>query len=417
MRNFAKIILVCVLMLSLVSCFSTGSQQDEKGDSSKVLASPRFTVAEGALAGTYLKEPWPSYEHGTPIKDLYYSKGVILMLTESNELIKLDQLTGLPNKQKLQLKNPLQFPPVVYQYSGTGGADAVAEMYFFQDGDILWCVEADSLQELWVENLGYGVSCSPAVSDETIMICAEGGRINCLRKENRRDLWTYMTAKTVSAPPIVSRDMIYVNSEDGNAYGMSVSGGWLTGGRSWEGNTKARIVTSPVIYKQKVFSASLDRKLYMFDEVNGDVVGEYHIGQLVTEQPYASKNTVFLIGDEDPELPRTMYAINATSGESRWKRTMEGAGDASFEVDGVPNVGKLLTVGKDLVYVLSEDWMEIWGLRIADGTRVHTLPLSEKPDFVISHDADRGRDAANFGLIVLGTKSGKILVLKERRVY
>jgi outer membrane protein assembly factor BamB len=279
-----------------------------------------------------------------------------------------------------------------------------------------------------------------------VFIPAEGGRLNALRKDSRTEEWSYAAAKTMGAPPVLAReaqvlvesgdeegggeqvrtvvrdaDFLYVSSEDGNVYRLNVYTGWKppggSGGYSWVGQTKARIVTSPVAYQQRVFAASLDFSLYAFESVDGAVAWKYHVGRFVREQPFAFRDSVFLIAEEEAGGPRTMYAVNSRSGSCRWQRRVAGAGGRAYEEDGLPGVGKMLAPGRELVYVLAQDTPEIWGVRIADGQVVHRVPLTEAPDFAVSHDAEHGREVNDVGLILMATADGRVLALKERRVY
>jgi len=112
-----------------------------------------------------------------------------------------------------------------------------------------------------------------------------------------------------------------------------------------------------------------------------------------------------------------MYAIDTQTGKCRWKRTEKGAGGAEYKEDGLKGVAAFLAPGREVVYLLAQEKPEIWAVRVEDGAIVHRIPLTRKPDFVVSHDAQHGRDESAYGLILLGTKEGRVLCLKERRVY
>jgi outer membrane protein assembly factor BamB len=428
--------------LVVCSCGSSPAVEDvEKvGEAAAPLA-----VAPGALEGTYLKVLW-TYDHNKNLEGLYHDQGIILIETADRELVRLDPLNGLPYSNRLRLQGPLPYPPVAYRPRSTpAGERASDEIYVIQQGDVLSCVEADSMLELWADDLGYGVSCAPCVMSDMIFVAAEGGRINGVRKSDRSVDWIFAAAKTISAPPVLGSrggvittpapaggevataaavsgaDFVYVAAEDGRVYRLHVYSGWKppggAGGHSWEGETKAKIVTSPVSYQQKVFVASLDHILYAFEEVDGARAWKYHVGRFVREQPFACRSTVFVLAEESADGPRTLYAVNSTNGKSVWKRDAVSAAGMAYKVDGLPGVGKFLAPGRELVYVLAEKKPEIWGVRIEDGTIVHRIALSARPDFVVSHDAAHGRDADATGLILMGSRDGRIVALKERRVY
>jgi hypothetical protein len=85
-------------------------------------------------------------------------------------------------------------------------------------------------------------------------------------------------------------------------------------------------------------------------------------------------------------------------------------------------VGKFICPGKEFIYVLAKDKREIWALGIASGKLVHKIGLTRTPDFVVSHDAEQGKDADSRGVVIFALKKGqgksaKILALKERKLY
>ena len=438
---------VAVLSLGIVvlfaSCSSTSAPEETKASAGASKGEKRtggLGVEPGSVEGTYLKVLW-TYNHDRPLRGLFYDHGVALIVSDNDKLFRLNELSGLPYESVLQLRGRLEHPPVVYQSRGAKGD---TEIYLIQEGDTLWCVDGDSLLELWAEDLGYGVACSPCVSEEMLFVAATGGRLNCIRKDTRADVWTFAAEKTISAPPVLAQsgfmasvssggkgkegtggsgttaDFLYAASEDGNVYRLNVYLGWKPsgkGGHSWRGETKARILCSPISYQQRVFVASFDYNLYCFDEIDGSLVWKYPMGRVVREPLFAGKNTVFALGEEPEEGPKTLFAINTVTGKCRWRYQKKGAGGKLYAEDGLPGVKKLLALGRELIYVLAYEKPEIWGVKIEDGTIVHRIPLTAEPDFVVSQDAEHGRNETALGYILLGTKDGRILCLKERRVY
>jgi len=430
----------CLLLLVLLFDGS-GCTQPERTESTAAQAGPKpLAVETGALEGTYLKVLW-TYQHGGALRGLYYGDGVVLLETGDGYLMRLNELNGLPYDNSLKLRSPLAFAPAVYRY--TAQAQKSDEIYVVQEGDVLWCVEADSLLELWAENLDYGVACTPLVSSDMVFICAEGGRINGVRKKDRSEIWSFSARDTISSPPVLEdtggvirtqkkgektvlqggseSNFLYAASEDGSVYRLNVYIGWKppggAGGYSWEGKTKARIVTSPVSYQERVFAASLDFSVYAFENVDGAVAWKYQVGRYVRDPLFACRNTVFVLAEDVDGGPKIMYALDTRTGACRWKRRVKGAGGAMYHEDGLPGVAAFLAPGRDVVYLLAEEKPEIWAVRVEDGTVLHRIPLTRKPDFIVSHDAQHGRLESAYGLILLGTKDGRVVCLKERRVY
>ncbi len=419
MRSLCIAALGTWVLLACASCSTNDAPAvDEKAAQAVAQSERQGIVAADALAGTPLKEAW-TYEHDKEIAGICYDKGVLLLWTTDEELLRLDPATGLPIKYRLRLRGALRYPPIVYRYpSGVAGND---EIYLVQQGDSLRCVESETLLELWSEELGYGVASAPAVGEKFVYMTAEGGRINAVRKANRSESWTHSAAKSIGAPPVLVGDSLYAASEDGNVYALNALSGYVPG-RSWQGKTKARIVTAPVVYQQRAFAASHDYFLYAFETLDGGTAWKFPIGRIVNDQPYACSDTVFCIGEDLSAGERTMFAVSSMAGKSRWKHTVTGSDGKKFEADGVCGVGKFLCPGRELVYVLAKDAPEIWALSITSGKLVHRIGLTCVPDFVVSHDAEQGKDSDSRGFIIMATKKGqgkaaKIVALKERRLY
>ncbi len=441
--RFGASALIVGILVSLVSCSAPEEHEVSQPSSNRVAA--RLSVEPGSLQSTYLKILW-TYDHNEELVGIYYDKGILLIETASKRLVRLDPQNGRPYLNRLRLSEKLRFPPVVYlQGTPAAGSTNVDEIFIIQRGDRLSCVEADSMLELWAEDVDYGLACAPCITRDMIFLSAAGGRLNGVHKEDRTEEWAFLAGKTCSAPPVLGQtdrvmtpaskeaaggapgasapeaDFLYVASEDGRVYRLNVYLGWkgpgARGGQSWEGATKAEIVTSPVSYQQRVFVASLDYSLYAFEDVDGSRAWKYHVGRDVREQPFAYEDTIFVLAEESPGGRRTLYAVASADGKCRWKRTETASAGDRYQEDGLPCVEKFLAPGKELVYVLAQDTNEVWGVRYNDGKILHRVPLTQRPDFVVSHDANHGRDGGSRGLIFMAAENGRVLALKERRVY
>jgi outer membrane protein assembly factor BamB len=425
-RRYVFAAITAGVLLLVFSCFYTTKKktQAEKQQANKPPYS--FYVEPGALKGTYLKKLWSApYEHNRDLKNIYCEKGVCLLETVDKKIVKIDLLDGFPYKHRLQLTSSLQFPPVVYEYPPENQDQKGTEIYLVQRGDLLSCIDAGTLQEYRQEKLGYGLSCPPCPGERNVILCSVGGRVNNLPKEDvpeekRSKRWTYSADRSISSQPRIKGNKVVFTSEDGYVYSLNTQLGFIPD-ESWEGKTYARIVTSPVLYKQRVYAASLDENLYAFHEFSdsgtGDLAWKFPFGQKVLTSPNAYKDTIFFIGMDRPDGLKTMYAVKATTGESRWKKQVKGVGDTMYFEHGLKGVDAFLAPGKELVYVMAQNKPEIWGVRIADGEVIHRIPLSGRPDFMVSHDAEHGRRIQALGLIILGTKDGVVLALKEKTVY
>ena len=146
--------------------------------------------------------------------------------------------------------------------------------------------------------------------------------------------WKFHTGGRVIASPASANGVVYVGSTDGNFYAIDAGFGTL----KWKFETKAWEVSSPAVVGGVVYFLSYDGHLYALDAAIGQVKwkfatsGEKHyagthlhyLQPVVESMPdpwdfYLSSpcvwNGVVYFGSSDGNV----YAINANSGELKWK--------------------------------------------------------------------------------------------------
>lgn len=146
--------------------------------------------------------------------------------------------------------------------------------------------------------------------------------------------WKFHTGGRVIASPASANGVVYVGSTDGNFYAIDAASGAL----KWKFETKAWEVSSPAVVGGVVYFLSYDGHLYALDAAIGQVKwkfatgGEKHyagthlhyLQPVVESMPdpwdfYLSSpsvwNGVVYFGSSDGNV----YAINANSGELKWK--------------------------------------------------------------------------------------------------
>lgn len=146
--------------------------------------------------------------------------------------------------------------------------------------------------------------------------------------------WTFPTGGHVVSSPVSDGSAIYIGSDDGNVYALDAK----TGKQLWQHATGGPVPSSAAIVGGTLYIASYDGKLYALDSRTGSTkwkfatAGERHFeakglhGFQPKNQTMADPFDVYLsspvvangivyFGSGDSNL----YAVDAASGELRWK--------------------------------------------------------------------------------------------------
>jgi outer membrane protein assembly factor BamB len=146
--------------------------------------------------------------------------------------------------------------------------------------------------------------------------------------------WQYKTAAAVVSSPVVSGDTIYFGSTDHSFYALDKH----TGALRWKFATKGRIASTPAVVEGRVYFGSYDSQFYALDAAKGTLLwkfstaGERHFSgshlhgaepaaeivpdpfDVFLSSPAVAAGAVYF-GSGDGNV----YALDAASGELRWK--------------------------------------------------------------------------------------------------
>ncbi|PKB16220.1 PQQ-binding-like beta-propeller repeat protein [Flavobacterium sp. 5] len=168
----------------------------------------------------------------------------------------------------------------------------------------------------------------------------KGGKYNPLGNLK----WAFKTKGKIFSSPIVDRGIVYIGSEDGYLYAIEEK----TGKLHWKFQTGGAVHSSPAIFKNMVYIGSFDGYYYAIDTKTGNLKWKFKTGgeQWSGEKSFLGMKPVdmymedlwdfFLstpvINSEGKE-PRiffgssdgNVYALNANTGELRWKFKTNGS--------------------------------------------------------------------------------------------
>jgi eukaryotic-like serine/threonine-protein kinase len=186
----------------------------------------------------------------------------------------------------------------------------------------------------WKFKTGAKVLSSPAVCDGTVYIGSGDRNLYALAAADGTVRWKFATGGRVNSSPAVAEGLVYVNSLDGNFYAVDAETGKLrwkfqTGGeRRFTApgihgampRTEAMpdpydvFLSSPAVAGGAVYFGSGDRNVYALDARSGELKWKFTTGNVVHASPAVAGGVVY-IGSWD----RNLYALDAGTGAAIWK--------------------------------------------------------------------------------------------------
>lgn len=206
------------------------------------------------------------------------------------------------------------------------------------EGQLL-AVETDGFRERWRIELGSGIPAAPAVGDDLVVIGLEDGRVVAVNRETGEEVWTAETGGQIRATPTIHGNFVYVASFDKRVYALR-----LHDGRTAWSYDAGEVVEAPI-------AVGTDGRVYAVDKW------------------------------------RYLTALDATTGEVRWRRDIGGT-----SCEPIVREGSVLVAAHDRM---------VLRLSAADGkelSRYRTAaPIAAAPTV---HD----------GSLYVGTKDGELWV-------
>lgn len=186
----------------------------------------------------------------------------------------------------------------------------------------------------WRFATGNRVVSSPVISGKALYFGADDGNVYALDSETGRQIWKTKTRGPVPATPAVVNGTLYVGSYDGNFYALNADTGALkwkfaTGGeRRFEAKglhgmqPKNQTIadpfdiflSSPVVVDGAVYFGSGDGNVYALDATSGELRWKFKTGDVVHASPAFADGVVF-VGSWDSYF----YAIDAKNGKEKWR--------------------------------------------------------------------------------------------------
>lgn len=186
----------------------------------------------------------------------------------------------------------------------------------------------------WKFATGDRVVSSPVLAEGVIFFGSDDGKVYAVDAETGIQRWAFATRGPAPASPAVSGGMVYFPSYDGRFYAVDARTGRLkwkfsTGGeRRFEAKgihgfqPKNQTIpdpfdvylSSPVVAEGAVYFGSGDGNVYALDAASGELRWKFATGDVVHASPAYSGGAIYL-GSWDSYL----YALDAATGKEKWR--------------------------------------------------------------------------------------------------
>jgi outer membrane protein assembly factor BamB len=186
----------------------------------------------------------------------------------------------------------------------------------------------------WKFPTGDRVISSPVFQDKALYFGGDDGNIYAVDAETGRQIWKRATGGPAPSTPAVANGMVYAGSYDGKFYALTTQTGavkwkFATGGeRRFEAKgihglepknqTMADqydvFLSSPVVVQGVVYFGSGDGNLYALDATSGELKWKFKTGDVVHSSP-ALADGVLYFGSWDSYF----YAVDAATGKEKWR--------------------------------------------------------------------------------------------------
>jgi len=184
----------------------------------------------------------------------------------------------------------------------------------------VYCLNASDGTLIWNNNVGYGVHftmSSPSVADEKMLIGStenNNGKVYCFNALNGEVLWTFSPESDVKSSPVFAYGYIYFGADNGKIYCLDAD----TGQKIWEFETTAGfyVRSSPSIANGYVYIGSADNYMYCLDAFNGTKKWMFDTGTFVYCSPVVADEKIYIGHLTSAE--KNIICLNASNGTEIW---------------------------------------------------------------------------------------------------
>jgi outer membrane protein assembly factor BamB len=247
----------------------------------------------------------------------------------------------------------------------------------------------------WKFHTGGLIISSPVLANGSVYVGSTDGYLYAVDVDSGKLKWKFETKARVVSSPAVAGGLVYFSSYDGWFYAVNAA----DGKPKWKFNNGGErryaakhihgalpagetmpdpfdcYLSSPAVWNGAVYFGSGDGNIYALNASTGELKWKFHTGDVVHASPAISGGTLF-VGSWDSYF----YAIDATSGKEQWRfKTGEDPG-----IHNQVGIQSSAAVADGVVYFGCRD-SNLYALDAMTGKK--RWSFSTKPSWVISSPA------------------------------
>jgi outer membrane protein assembly factor BamB len=185
------------------------------------------------------------------------------------------------------------------------------------NGNLQWRFKTEG--EIWS---------SPSFNGSEIFVGSDDGFLYCLDLEGNLQWKTKLNGKVRSSSPCLSADnLIFLGTYNGGMYCLNQYNGSI----QWYKHASKPVLSSPAVFKDKVFFASSDSKAYCFCRNDGSKLWEFETRDRIWSSAVLTENEgILFFGSLDTHI----YGVDSKNGKQRWEFPTMNVVDSSGCIAG-----------------------------------------------------------------------------------
>lgn len=203
------------------------------------------------------------------------------------------------------------------------------------DGTVKWQYPEKSFDQSGQAPLG-PFNCPPTISQGRVYIGADDNKLYVLDAKTGENLWQFAASGPIRGAAVIDGGVAYFGSEDGYVYDVRLDNQQ----EAWGGRFKTNgpVMSSPMIENGFIYFSD-DSDVYGVNEQSGRLIWTQQIIGGMTADPVLENGTIYV------GAARTLEAIVARSGSTRWQTTLPSEASAVATTGGP----------EDMIYIPTTD--------------------------------------------------------------
>lgn len=172
------------------------------------------------------------------------------------------------------------------------------------------------LRELWQYDAGSGITATPLVRDNLLIVCTLKGELHAVDLRTGKRIGFVAVDGTVAGTPVWDQTAVYIpiSAEDETIESVNVR----DGSRNWRSKL-GQSESSPLLFAKRLYITTLNGVLHCLNSVNGDEIWKFRTAADDIRKPIrsspATDGDVIVFGCDDG----VVYAVDRESRIEKWR--------------------------------------------------------------------------------------------------